>query len=53
MAYGDLKTLPRRTAPDKVLPDKAFYIVKNVKYDGFQSGFASMVYNFGDFFERK
>ena len=28
MAYGDCKDLPRRTAPDKVLRDKAFNIAK-------------------------
>ena len=33
MAYGDFKDLPRRTASDKVLRDKTFYIVKNSKYD--------------------
>ena len=26
--------------------DKAFNIAKNVKYDGYQRGLASMVYNF-------
>ena len=30
MAYGDLKDLARRTAPDKVLRDKAFNIAKNL-----------------------
>ena len=34
MAYGDFKELPRRTASDKVLRDKAFSIAKNPKYDG-------------------
>ena len=29
MAYGDFKDLPRRTASDKVLRDKAFNIGKN------------------------
>ena len=33
MAYGDFKDLPRRTASDKVLSDKAFNIAKNLKYD--------------------
>ena len=33
VAYGDFKYLPRRTASDKVLPDKAFNIAKNPKYD--------------------
>ena len=33
MAYGDFKDLNRRTAADKVLPDKAFNIAKSPKYD--------------------
>ena len=45
MAYGDFKDLARRTASDKVLRDKAFNIAKNPKYDGYQRGLASMVYN--------
>ena len=48
MAYGDLKDLGRRTASDKVLRDKAFNIAKNLKYDGYQKGLASMVYKFFD-----
>ena len=32
MASGDLKDLTRRTASDKILHDKAFNIVKNMKY---------------------
>ena len=44
MAYGNFKDFPRGTASDKVLRDKAFNIVKNPKYDGYQKGFASMVY---------
>ena len=31
MAYRDFKDLPRRTASDKVLRDKAFNIAKNPK----------------------
>ena len=46
MAYKDFKDLTRRTASDKVLRDKAFNIFKNTKYDGYQTGLASMVYNF-------
>ena len=46
MAYGDFKDLPKRTAVDKVLRDKAFNISKDSKYDGYQRGLASMVYNF-------
>ena len=34
MAYGDFKDLAERTASDKILPDKAFNIAKNPKYDG-------------------
>ena len=32
MTYGDFKDLPRRTAADKVLRDKAFDIAKNSRY---------------------
>ena len=48
MAYGDFKDLARRTASDKVLRDKAFNFAKNQKYDGYQTGLASMVYKFFD-----
>ena len=48
MAYEDFKDLNRRTAADKVLCDKAFNIAKNLKYDGYQCGLASMVYKFFD-----
>ena len=48
MAYGDIKDLKRRTATDKGLRDKAFNIAQNPKYDGYQRGLASMVYNFFD-----
>ena len=48
MAYEDFKDLARRTTSDKVLRDKAFNIAKNPKYDGYQRGFASMVYKFFD-----
>ena len=44
MAYLDFKDLKRRTAFDKILRDKAFNIAKNLKYDGYQRGLASMVY---------
>ena len=46
MAYGDFKDFIWRTTSDKVLRDKAFNIAKNPKYDKYQSGLASMVYNF-------
>ena len=48
MAYGDFKDLKRRTASDKILRDKAFNIAKNLKYDGYQRGLASLVYKFFD-----
>ena len=48
MAYGDFKDLKRRTFSDNVLRDKAFNIAKNLKYDGYQRGLASVVYKFFD-----
>ena len=48
MAFGDFKDFKKRTFSDKVLRDKAFNIAKNLKYDGYQRGFASMVYKFFD-----
>ena len=44
-ACGDFKDLKRRTAADNVLRDKLFNIAKDPKYDGYQRGLASMVYN--------
>ena len=41
--YGNLA---RRATLDKVLRDKAFNIAKNPKYDSYQEGLASIVYNF-------
>ena len=46
MPYGDFKDLTRRTASDKTLRDKAFNIVKNPKYDGYQHGRPLMVIHF-------
>ena len=46
MVYGDLKDLNRRAAADKVLPNKAFNIAKNTKYDGYQHVTTSMVFKF-------
>ena len=43
MGNGDFKDLNRRMVADKVLPDKAFNIAKNLKYNGQQRGLASMV----------
>ena len=48
MAYGDFKDLKKRAVTDKVLRDKAFNIAKNLKYDGYQRGLASMVYKLFD-----
>ena len=48
MAYWDFKDLTRETASHKVLGDIAFNIDKNLKYDGYQRGIASMVYKFLD-----
>ena len=48
MAYRDFKDLPKRTAADKVLRDKAFKIASDQKYDGYQRRLASMVYKFFD-----
>ena len=48
MAYEDFKDLPRRTAVDKVLRDKAFNIAKSPKGDGYQKGLASIVYKLFD-----
>ena len=47
-AYGDFRDLLRTAASDKVLHDKAFNIAKNPKFDGYQRGLASVVYDFFD-----
>ena len=47
-AYADSKDLASRTRSDKVLRDKAFNIVSNPKYDGYQRGLASMAYKYFD-----
>ena len=46
IAYGKSKDLVKITQSDKVLKDKAFKIVSNPKYDGYQRGLALMVYQF-------
>ena len=46
MAHGKSKDLVKRTRSHKVLRDKAFKIASDSKYDGYQRGLASMVYNF-------
>ena len=48
MSYGDFKDLEKRTFSDNVLRNKAFNIVKNPKYDGYQRGLSSMIYLFFD-----
>ena len=40
------KDLTRRTASDKILRDKALNIATNPKYEGYQRGLASTVYEF-------
>ena len=50
IAYGKSENLVKRTQLDKVLRYKAFKIASNLKYDGYQRGLASMVY---DFFDKK
>ena len=44
VAHGGFKDLTRRTASDKILPDKEFDIAQNPKNDEYQRGLASMVY---------
>ena len=46
MDYGKWKDLAKRNQSDKVLRDKAFEIASDPKYDGYQTGLASMVYKF-------
>ena len=46
MVYEDFKDFTRRTATDRVLLDKVLNIAKNPKYDGYQHGLSSVVYNF-------
>ena len=48
MACDKSTHLARRTELDKVLRDKAFKIANNPKYDGCQTGLASMFYKFFD-----
>ena len=47
-AYSDCKDLIKRTVADKIFKNRAFNIVKDPKYDGYQRGLASMVYKFFD-----
>ena len=48
MAYGSYKDLPRKTTPDKLLHNKVLTIAINLKYDGYKSRLASMVYKYFD-----
>ena len=48
MAYEKSKDLAKRIQSQKVFRDKAFKIAGDLKYDGYQRGLASMVYNFFD-----
>ena len=48
MAYGKSKDLVKITQLDKVLRDKEFKIASDSKCDGYEIGFASMVYTFFD-----
>ena len=48
MAYGKTKDLTKRTQLDNVLRDEAFKIAGDPKYDGYQRGLASMIYEFFD-----
>ena len=42
MAYGKSNDLAKKTQSDKVLTDKAFKIVSDPKYEGYQRGLASI-----------
>ena len=48
MVYGKSKDLAKKAQSDKVLRDKAFKIVTDPKYDGYQRGLTSMVYKIFD-----
>ena len=48
MAYGDFKDLTKRESSDKILHHKEFNCAKKSKYDWYQCGLASMVYEFSD-----
>ena len=44
----DIIDLANRTVLDKSLKNRAYEIVLNLKYDGYQGGLGSMVYRFFD-----
>ena len=46
MAYGSYNDLIKRTKSDKEWRDKAFKIASIPKYNGYERGLASIVYNF-------
>ena len=46
--FSASKDLAKRTLSDKVLRDRAFKIASDPKYDGYQTGLASMVQKFFD-----
>ena len=48
MTYGKYKYLNKRTQSDNVSRDETIEIASNPKYDGYQRGLASVVYNFFD-----
>ena len=48
IAYGKSKDFVKRTQSDKVLKNKVFKIASDPKYDGYQRGLGSVVYNFFD-----
>ena len=48
MAYNKFKDLEKRTQPDIVFKNKALKIASNPKYNRYERGLTSMVYNFFD-----
>ena len=48
MAYNKFKDLEKRTQSDIVLKNKALKIASNPKYNGYERGLASMVYEVFD-----
>ena len=46
MTYGKYKDLANRTESDNVLKENNSEIFSFLKYDGYERGFASIVYNF-------
>ena len=48
MAYNKFKDLEKRTQSDIVLKNKAFKIASNPNNNGYERGFASIVYKFFD-----